>query len=118
MPEMHAPRAGWKRTLIHELVEYWLNFAYLSFFLVAFVWYRRLILAEYHVLYTNYWFPLIEAAVLAKVIMIGDALRLGRGLEQKPLIAPTLYRTLLFAVWLAVFRVLEATARALFQGKG
>jgi len=115
---MHAPHAGWKRTLIHELVEYWLNFAYLSFFLVAFVWYRRLILAEYQVLYTNYWVPLIEAAVLAKVIMIGDVLRLGRGLEQKPLIVPTLYRTLVFGAWVAAFHVLEATVRALFQSKG
>ena len=118
MPDMHPPHAGWKRTLIHELVEYWLNVAYLSFFLVAFVWYRRLVLAEYQVLYTNYWFPLIEAAVLAKVIMIGDVFHLGRGLEQKPLIAPTLYRTLVFGAWVAAFHVLEATIRALFQSKG
>src|SRR5262249_19469123 len=118
MPDMHAPHAGWKRTLIHELVEYWLNVAYLSFFLVAFVWYRRLILAEYQVLYTNYWFPLIEAAVLAKVIMIGDVLRLGRGLEHKPLIVPTLIQTLVFGAWVAAFHVLEATVRALIQGKG
>ena len=56
---------------------------------MAFLWYRRLILAEYHVSYTHYWFPLIEAAVLAKVIMVGDILGLGRGLEHKPLILPT-----------------------------
>jgi len=118
MPETRVSHAGWKRTLIHELVEYWLNFAYLSFFLVAFVWYRRLILAEYQVLYTNYWFPLIEAAVLAKVIMIGDVLRLGRGLEHKPLILPTLIRTLVFGAWVAAFHLVEATVRALFQGKG
>jgi hypothetical protein len=66
------------------VIEYWINFVYLVFFLVAFIWYRRLILAEYHVQYTNYWFPLIEAAVLAKVIMVGDLLRLGLGLEHKP----------------------------------
>ena len=70
--------AGWKKKVVHELIEYWINFGYLAFFLVAFTWYRRLILAEYQVQYTNYWFPLIEAAVLAKVIMVGDLLRLGR----------------------------------------
>src|SRR5215470_8199417 len=118
MNEMQMAPAGWKKKIVHELIEYWINFGYLAFFLVAFVWYRRLILAEYQVQYTNYWFPLIEAAVLAKVIMIGDVLRLGRGLEHKPLIVPTLIRTLVFGTWVAAFHVLEATVRTLFQGKG
>lgn len=115
---MHSKSGGWKQTIVRELIEYWINFAYLAVFLVAFVWYRRLILAEYQVHYTNYWFPLIEAAVLAKVIMVGDILHLGRGLEQKPLILPTLYRTVVFSVWVGVFSVLEATVRGLFQQRG
>ncbi|HEY5724723.1 MAG TPA: hypothetical protein VIX40_02085 [Methylomirabilota bacterium] len=110
--------SGWKRMIIHELVEYWINFAYLAFFLVAFMWYRRLILAAYQIPYTDYWVPLIEAAVLAKVIMIGDALRLGRGLENKPLVLPVAYRTAVFSVLVAVFHLLEATVRGLFHGKG
>jgi hypothetical protein len=77
-----------------------------------------LILAEYHVQYTNYWFPLIEAAVLAKVIMVGDLLRLGRGLEDKPLILPTLYRTVVFSVWVGLFNLLEATVRGLLHRQG
>jgi hypothetical protein len=44
--------------------------------------------------YLNYWAPLIEAAILAKVIMIGDSLRVGRGLRSKPLIVTTIYRTI------------------------
>ena len=110
--------AGWKKKVVHELIEYWINFAYLAFFLVAFIWYRRLVLAEYQVQYTDYWFPVIEAAVLAKVIMIGDYLRLGRGLEQKPLILPALYRTVMFSVWVGFFSVLEGTIRGLLHGKG
>ena len=84
MHDRHTQPAGWKQKIVHEVIEYWINFAWLVFFLVAFIWYRRLILAEYHVQYTNYLFPLIEAAVLAKMIMVGDLLRLGRGLEHKP----------------------------------
>jgi hypothetical protein len=90
----------------------------LAFFLVAFIWYRRLILDEYQVGYTHYWFPVMEAAVLAKVIMVGDLLRLGRGLEDKPLIVPTLYRTVVFSVWVGVFSLLEATVRGLLRGQG
>lgn len=115
---MHTPPAGWKRTIVHELIEYGIDFAYLAFFLVAFTWYRRLILAEYQIPYTDYWFPVIEAAILAKVIMIGDLLRLGRRLEDRPLIFPTLFRTAAFSVWVGLFNVLEATVKALLHGKG
>ncbi len=118
MNEVHTGQAGLKQKVVHEVIEYWIDFAYVAFFLVAFTWYRRLILAEYHVQYTNYWFPLVEAAVLAKVIMIGDLLRLGRRLDQKPLIIPTLYRTVVFSLWIAVFSILEATIRGLLRRKG
>ena len=118
MNEMEKAPAGWKTKVVHEVIEYWINFGYLAFFLVAFIWYRRLVLAEYQVQYTDYWFPLIEAAVLAKVIMIGDYLRVGRGLEQKPLILPALYRTVMFSVWVGIFSVLEETIRGLLHGNG
>jgi hypothetical protein len=118
MNDVRTKSSMWKQKVFHELIEYWINFGYLAFFLVAFVWYRRLILAEYQVHYTNYWFPLIEAAVLAKVIMVGDLLRLGRALEHKPLILPTLYRTVIFSVWVGMFSLLEGTIRGLFHGNG
>src|SRR5215510_13026256 len=118
MNDVHMKPAGWRQKLVHEMVEYYLNFVYLAFFLVAFTWYRRLTLAEYHIQFLEYWVPLIEAAVLAKVIMVGDLLGLGRGLENKPLIWPTFYRTVMFSVWVGVFSVLEETVRGLLHGQG
>ena len=118
MADVRAAPRSLEQKIAHEVIEYWINFVYLAFFLVAFTWYRRLILAEYNVEYTNYWFPLIEAAVLAKVIMIGDILHLGRRLDQKPLILPTLYRTFVFSLWIALFSVLEATVRGLLHRQG
>ena len=107
-----------KQKVVHEVVEYWTNFVYVAFFLVAFTWYRRLVLAEYHIHYTQYWFPLVEAAILAKVIIIGDLLQLGRRLDQQPLIIPTLYRTVVFTLWIGAFDVLEATVRGLIHRQG
>jgi len=109
--------SGWKSTIVHEMVEYFFNFVYLAFLLVAFMWYRRLILAEYAIPYLNYWVPLIEAAVLAKVIMVGDMVHWGRGLERTPLLVPTLYRTMVFGALVGAFSVLEHTVRGLLQGK-
>jgi hypothetical protein len=60
----------------------------------------------------------IEALILAKVIMIGAVLRLGRGLEQKPLIYPTLYKTVVFTLFVGVFTVLEHAIKGLWAGTG
>jgi hypothetical protein len=107
----------WEKILAHEMFEYFFNFAFLAFFLIAFAWYRRLLLASYHIQYYGYWAPLIEAAVLAKVIMIGDALHMGRGFQNKPLIVPTIYNTIVFSVLVVLFSVIEHVVGALFRGK-
>jgi len=77
----------------HGLIEYALNVVYLTLVFAAFTVYRRLVLAEYDIAYTNYWVALIEGLILGKVIMLGSLFRLGRGLEEKPLIYPALYKT-------------------------
>lgn len=50
--------------------------------------------------------------------MVGDMMRLGRGLERTPLLVPTVYRTVVFSVLVGVFSVLEHTIGALIHGKG
>jgi hypothetical protein len=115
--ETETKRQKWERVLVHEFFEYLFNFAFLSFFLVAFAWYRRLILASYDIHFTAYWAPLVEAAILAKVIMIGDALRMGRRLRNWPLAVPTIYRTVVFSVLVVLFSIAEHVGGALFHGK-
>ena len=100
------------------MVEYWINFAYLALVFAAFTQYRRFILAAHDITYTNYWVAVIEALILAKVIMIGAILRLGRGLERKPLIYPTLYKTVLFTLFVAAFTFMEHAIKGLVTGKG
>ena len=85
-----------KKKIYNEIVEYWINVAYLTLVFAAFTQYRRLILAAHDITYTNYLVAVIEALILAKVVMVGDVIRLGRRLEQKPLIYPTLLKTVVF----------------------
>jgi len=107
-----------KHKIFHEMVEYWINVCYLTLVFAAFTQYRRIILAAHDVTYTNYWVAVIEAFILAKVIMIGAVLRLGRGLEHKPLIYPTLYKTVVFTLFCVVFTVLEHAIKGLWTGTG
>lgn len=118
MNDVEMKPGGWKAKVTHEMVEYLTNFVYLACFFAAFAWYRRLILAARGDPILDYGVPIIEAAVLAKVIMILGMLRLGRRLEDKPLIVPTLYKTLVFSLWIAVFGILEHMIRGLIHGRG
>ena len=109
---------GLKEKIRHELIEYTFNVAYLAAVFATFTIYRRLLLAAHDITYTNYWFALIEALVLGKVIMIGGVFRLGRGLEDRPLIYPTIYKTVVFTVLCAVFTLAEHAIKGLVSGHG
>ena len=111
------PTSSLKNKVQHEFIEYAINVVYLTLVFAAFTEYRRLVLAAQGIEYTNYWFALIEAVVLGKVIMIGGVFHLGRGLEDKPLIYPTLYKTVAFVVFVFLFKVIEHAIRALWNGE-
>ena len=106
-----------KKKIFHELGEYLINVVYLTLVFAAFTQYRRFLLAAYDITYTNYWVSVIEALILGKVIMIGEVVRLGRGLEQKPLIFSTLYKTFVFIVFVGVFKFIEHVIKALWNGE-
>ena len=108
--------AGWKEKVRHEFIEYWINVVYLTLVFAAFTEYRRLILASHDITYTNYGVAVIEALVLGKVIMIGDVFRLGRGLEAKPLIYPAIYKTVVFTVFVGIFKIIEHAIIVLWKG--
>ena len=112
----HTPK-GWKQILAHEMFEYLINFVLLSFFLVSFTWYKRLLLASYGIEYLGYWAPLIEAAILAKVIMIGEIFGMGRRFRKWPLAVSTICNTVVFSLLVLVFKIVESIVGALIHGK-
>ena len=107
-----------KEKVVHEVVEYWVNVCYLALVFAAFTQYRRFLLAALDITYTNYWVAVIEALILAKVVMIGDVLRLGRRLEHKPLIYSTLLKTVVFSLFVGAFTLIEHAIKGLWKGKG
>jgi hypothetical protein len=109
---------GVKEKVRRELVEYAFNVTYLTIVFAAFTVYRRLLLSAHDVSYTNYGFALIEALILGKVIMVGGMLRLGRGLEGRPLIYPTLYKTAVFTILCLFFTLAEHAIKGLVSGHG
>jgi hypothetical protein len=107
MNDTHAAQVGWKQKLFHELTKLVTIFVYLSVFFLGFKLYTRLILAEYRINYFEYGLSLLKSLALAKVILTGEALRLGERYRDRPLIVPTFYKTLLFSLFALTFEVLE-----------
>ena len=118
MTKTNEEKAGWKQKLFFEMTAYWINVVYLTILFTVFNSYRRLILAHYDITYSNWGISLIKALVLAKVIMIGSLFHFGRSLESKPLIFSTLFKSVLFTFWVALFALVESSIRGFLHGKG
>jgi len=118
MIEGKGQKADWKRKLFLEMRAYWINVAYLTLLFAVFTSYRRLILANYDITYSNWGISFIKAMVLAKVVMVGGLFHFGRALEKKPLILATLFNSFLFTIWVALFAAIESALRGLFHGTG
>jgi hypothetical protein len=118
MSDPDKKKVGLKEKIFHEMVEYWINVIYLTIVFATFTQYQMFVLASYDITYTNYWVAVIEALILAKVIMVGAVVRLGHGLEQKPLIFPTLYKSVVFSLFVGAFTIVEYTIKGLWKGEG
>src|SRR5262249_17494456 len=106
-----------KERALEELKAYWIITLYLALFLGALTVYRRLILAEFGVTYLHYGFAVIEALIIAKIILIGKAFGLGRWFDVRPLAVSTLFKSALFGVLVFLFGVLEHVVEGLYHKK-
>jgi hypothetical protein len=113
-----AKHAGVKERVREEFRNFWIITLYLAVFFGSFTVYRRLILAEFGVSYLHYGFALVEALIIAKVILIGDAFGLGRRFEDRPLIYSVVFKSVLFGLFVMLFGVLEHVIEGLFHKKG
>jgi hypothetical protein len=103
----HAASSSLKERALEEFRMFWVIAIYLAVMLGAFLWYRRFVLSESGIGYFHYGVAVIQALILAKVILIGQALGVGRRFEGSRLILSVLFKSLVFAVFIAVFAVLE-----------
>jgi hypothetical protein len=91
--------------------------AYLAAVFAAFLTYRRLISREYGVNAFHYGFALLEALVIAKVILIGKALGIGKSELRRTLAFSVLRSSFVYGVLVGVFAILEHIIEGLLHGK-
>ena len=120
MPVGSSKTARAKAKAVDELRDLFINALYLALFLCAFSAYRALITGEllHRTVYINLGTSIITALIVAKMIMVGGWLNLGgRSVKDAPLIGRTLYRSLIYSVFVIVFIIVERTIEGLFHGR-
>jgi hypothetical protein len=106
-----------KQKATHELREFALISAYLAFFFFAVATYSTLLLHQFRVSYFIYGTALINALVIAKVILIGEYAHLGKKHESKPLFQSALYKAFLFSSLVFAFHMVEEAIKRRWHGE-
>jgi hypothetical protein len=113
---MNSTHPDWKAKAKHEFREMLELFSYLAFFFVALAIYDMLLLKRYNVEYLTIAFALINAAVITKVIMIGEYAKLGKRYEYKALLISAVWKAFVFGLLVFAFHVLEEVIKRLIHG--
>ena len=94
-PGLNEKKHDLKDRAIHELKEFLAMFIYLWVFLALLVIHESVIRAEQHQNYQAHGFAILNALILAKVLLIGEGLHLGSRFKDKPLVYSILYKSFL-----------------------
>lgn len=103
--------------LKHELVALWWAFLYLFILFGMFVLYRQVLLHGGVMDGFRYGFAALNALVFAKVILIGDMMKVGTRADSRPLVWSVLYKSAAFAGFFIVFHIIEDAVIGLFHSK-
>lgn len=105
-----------KQKIAHEVQEYLMYTLFLLLLFFAFTSYERVLLGHLDVYYFPYGFCTIKALIMAKVIMLGQAMHLGEKYAARPLIIPVIYKTILFCLFMLIVSVAEEVTKGLLSG--
>lgn len=115
---MHeSRRAALTHTFYQATKDFVVIALYLWLIFGLFALYRSVILAEDHVSVAEEGFALINALVFGKIVLAAQKLRLGDFVNDAPLIYPTLVKSALFSVVLAVCKILEEVLTGFVRGR-
>jgi hypothetical protein len=112
-----TPHGNLKEKAYHELKEFLLITVYLWVVFGLFLLYKSVILNEEHINTLAKGLALLNALALAKIMLLARAMHLGEWVDDAPLIYPTLVKSALFSVVLAIFKIIEEAGIGLYHHK-
>jgi hypothetical protein len=76
-----------------------------------------LLLQKYEISFFTYGAALLNAFVITKVILIGEAAHVGKELEAKPIVYSAIYKAFLYGLLVFAFHIVEDIIKRLVHGK-
>jgi len=110
------PRAGMLTRLLDQFRQYAVMFLYLLILFGLFVLNERIVLDQHGLTFAASGFAVINALVLAKVMLVMEDLRPARFVERRPLVYVIVFEALLLTLFFLVFHVVERVAMSLWHG--
>ena len=110
-------KPGLKARAIDEIKKFSLITLYLWVLFALFSLHRTIVLEQEHVNFQEQGFAIVNALVLAKVMLIAEDLNLGSRLEDKPLFHSVLGHSAAFSIVLICFHIVEDAVIAWLHGK-
>jgi len=115
MADEAAPKKTMKQKAAHEGMELLILFVYLGFFFCALVTYRTLLLKGYESVSLDYGFALLNALIIAKVILIGDFVKAVHKYEAKALVLSVFYKAFIYGIFVFIFHLVEEVIKSLIH---
>lgn len=106
-----------KNTVAEEARQLILLALYLTLFLNSLTVYKSLILEQNLFSFFHLGYNFFEALLLAKIILLGNMLKLGNRYSEKDLIIPTFYKALVFSLFVFFFTAFEHLILGLIKGQ-
>jgi hypothetical protein len=100
----------------HGTIRFGIMFLYLLSVFALFQLHEYIVLSQHNIEYTRYGFAIINALLLAKVMLVADEMKLGKSFSDRPLIYAVLLRSVLFALVFIAFDFIEKTIEGLIKG--
>jgi hypothetical protein len=94
---------------------FWI-FAYLWLLLGLFSVHKSIVLNQPNLIY-HQGFAVINAALLAKVILVAEMLHVADNLNNRPLIYPIIFKSAIYSIILVSFYIIEETLIGMWLGK-
>jgi hypothetical protein len=115
MADETVPKKTLKQKAAHEGEELLILTIYLGFFFCALVSYRALLLKGYESVSLDYGFALLNALIIAKVILIGDFVKAVHKYESRALVLSVFYKAFIYGLFVFAFHVIEEVIKNLIH---
>jgi hypothetical protein len=117
LPTESAAKTSLHGRAIHELKEFVIIAVYLYITLGAVILLKSAVLHTVGIEFEPWGIAIVKAMVLAKFMLLGNAMKIGERDTTSPLIWPTMNKAFTFLVLLIVLTIIEEAVVGLFHGR-